>query len=232
MHEASVTPTLIYLRTPLVEDPAAFAPLLRAATAAGTVAAVMLRLPAAEERRLVNTVKALAPAAQERGAAVVVSIEGEGVEALDLGRIATRGGAEGVHVRDLALARTLREGLPTDRVVGISGLKARHDAMSAGEIGLDYLLFGEPRADGSIPALDQTLERAAWWAEIFETPCVAFAPSLADVAAAGETGAEFVGLGEAVFAAPEGPVTALAGVKETLAAIDAERARRAAEAAR
>ena len=83
-----MTPTLIYLRTPLVEDPAAFAPLLRAATTDGAVAAVMLRLPALEERRLVNTVKALAPAAQEGGAAVVVSIEGEGVEDLDLARIA------------------------------------------------------------------------------------------------------------------------------------------------
>ena len=48
--------------------------------------------------------------------------------------------------------------------------------MSAGEAGADYLLFGEPRPDGTIPALESVIERATWWAEIFETPCVAYAP--------------------------------------------------------
>ena len=49
--------------------------------------------------------------------------------------------------------------------------------MTLGEAGADYLMFGEPRPDGSLPALDEVVERAAWWAEIFETPCVAFAPT-------------------------------------------------------
>ena len=46
--------------------------------------------------------------------------------------------------------------------------------MSLGEAGADYLLFGEPRPDGSLPSLESVVERAAWWAEIFETPCVAY----------------------------------------------------------
>ena len=91
-----MTPTLIYLITPLVEDPATFAPSLRAATEGGAVAAVLLRLPAHDERMLIKHVKALAPIAQEAGAAVVVAVVGDTAE-LDLAQIATRGGADGVH---------------------------------------------------------------------------------------------------------------------------------------
>lgn len=225
-----MTPTLIYLITPLVEDPAAFAPILRAATEGGAVAAVLLRLPARDERMLIKHVKALAPVAQDGGAALVVGLDGD-VADLDLAQIASRGGADGVHARDLDTARELRDRLGTERVVGVGGLRTRHDAMTAGEIGVDYLLFGEPRRDGSLPAFELTLERAGWWAEIFETPCAAYAPTLAEVEALAETGAEFVALGEAVFAHPDGPAAALAAVRETLDRVDAERARRA-EAAR
>ncbi|MGP9820275.1 thiamine phosphate synthase [Salinarimonas sp. NSM] len=227
-----MTPTLLYLVTPIVEDPAGFAPTLRAAMRDGTAAAVLLRLPLREERLLINHVKALAPIAQEAGAALVVAVEGRGgaeTMAIDLGRVATRGGADGAHARDLAEARFLRERLESDRVVGVGGLKTRHDAMTAGEIGVDYVLFGEPRADGSLPALETVLERAAWWAEIFEPPCVAFAPSLDAVPALARTGAEFVALGEAAFADTAGPADALARARAMLDAADAERARRAAE---
>ncbi|MGJ3263616.1 MAG: thiamine phosphate synthase [Salinarimonas sp.] len=226
-----MTPTLLYLVTPIVEDPAAFAPILRAATAGGGAAAVLLRLPLREERLLINHVKALAPVAQEAGAAVIVAVAGRGDaaegETIDLGRVATRAGADGVHARDLAEARVLRERLETDRIVGVGGFRTRHDAMTAGEIGVDYLMFGEPRADGSLPALEAVRERAAWWAEIFETPCVAYAPDLDAVAELGRTGAEFVALGEAAFADPEGPAAALARAREILAGVDEERTRAA-----
>lgn len=224
-----MTPTLVYLITPPVEDPSAFAPRLREAAETGAVAAVLLRLPARDERTLINHVKALAPVAQEHGAAVVLALEGEGADALDIARIAARGGADGVHVRDLAAARALRERLESDRVVGVGGLRTRHDAMTAGEIGVDYLVFGEPRPDGSLPSLDLTQERAAWWAEIFETPCVAVAPRLEDVEVLAETGAEFVGLGPAAFDHPEGPAAAIAAARAVLDRVDAERARRAEE---
>ena len=44
------------------------------------------------------------------------------------------------------------------------------------------------------------IERAGWWAEIFETPCVAYAPDADSVPALIETGAEFVALGAWIFA--------------------------------
>jgi thiamine-phosphate pyrophosphorylase len=51
-----------------------------------------------------------------------------------------------------------------------------------------------------MPALAAVIERAAWWAEIFETPCVAYAPDAESVPALVETGAEFVALGDWAFA--------------------------------
>src|SRR5829696_3232674 len=82
-------------------------------------------------------------------------------------------------------------------------------APAAQEAGADYLLFGEPRPDGSLPPLDAVVERAAWWAEIFETPCVAFAPSLDAVPRLAATGAEFVAIADAVWDHPDGPAAAI-----------------------
>lgn len=205
----------LYLVSPLLTEPAAFAPCLAAACAAGDIAAVLLRFAATDERSLVNGVKALAPGAQERGAAVVVAAEGEA----DLATVAARGGADGVHATgDPSRLGGLRQRLRDERILGAGGLRSRDDAMTAGEAGADYLLFGEPRPDGSLLPLAAVAERAAWWADIFETPCVAYAPSLDAVAVLAATGAEFVALGEAVWNHPEGPAAAVAAALRALPA--------------
>lgn len=195
-----------YLITPAIVEPAAFAPSLVAAFEGGEVAAVLLRLPAADERALVNRIKTLAPIAQDRGAAVVIAVEGEA----DLPTVAARGGADGVHAGRPAELRSLRERLTGDRILGVGGLRSKHDAMEAGEAGVDYLLFGEPSPDGAVPSLDAVVERAGWWAEIFQTPCVAYAPALDAVPRLAATRAEFVALGEAVWSHPDGPRAAIA----------------------
>ena len=71
--------------------------------------------------------------------------------------------------------------------------------MDIGEAGVDYVMFGEPRPDGSMPPLPAVIERASWWAEIFETPCVAYAPDAEAIGPLVETGAEFVALGAWAF---------------------------------
>ena len=82
--------------------------------------------------------------------------------------------------------------------------------MTAGETGIDYVMFGEPRPDGTLPPLDQVVERSAWWAEVFTTPCVAYAGAPEAVRPLASTGAEFVALGDWVFAgAPEETVRRL-----------------------
>jgi thiamine-phosphate pyrophosphorylase len=201
-------PPRLMLFSPRVADAAAFAGPLRQALAAGDVAAVVLDLEGPEPRSLVNAVKLLAPIVQGKGAALLIVDEPESV---------ARGGADGVHISDpSALAAALDLVKSKDRIVGVGGLKLRDDAMRAAEKGVDYVLFGESRPDGSFPPLTNVVERCAWWAGIFETPCVAFAPTLDAVDELAATGAEFVALGEAAWTAPEGPAKAVASALQRL----------------
>ncbi len=204
----------LYLVSPLIADAEGFAPRLAAACGAGGIAAVLLRFAAADERTLVNQVKALAPVAQDSGAAAVIAAVGDH----DLAAVAVRGGADGVHAGTGAdEARRWRERLKDGRIVGAGNIRSRHDAMTLGEAGVDYVMFGEPRADGSLPPLEAVVERAAWWAEIFQTPCVAYAPSLEAVSDLVRTHAEFIGVGEAVWSHPDGPAAAVAAAMERCA---------------
>lgn len=198
-------PARLYLLTPVLED-ASLAPRLSEACATGAVAAVLLRMKKADERTLTNLVKALSPAVQDHGVALIVTAEGEA----DLATVAARGGADGVHVTGgPAVVRELRDRLKAERAVGAGGIRTKDDAMELGEAGADYLLFGEPRPDGSLPSLESVIERTAWWAEIFETPCAAYAPTLEAVAPLGATNAEFIAVGDAVWNHAEGPGAAV-----------------------
>ena len=72
--------------------------------------------------------------------------------------------------------------------------------MLAAEAGADYVMFGEPDASGRRPSFDAIVERVAWWAEVFEIPCVGFAGTLDEVEPLAAAGADFVALGDCVFA--------------------------------
>ena len=210
----------LYLITPVLED-ASFAPKLAEACKGGAVAAVLLRLGNLDERSLINLVKALGPSAQDHGAALIVSADGE----VDIANVAVRGGADGAHVSGAnpADVRELRERLKAERAIGAGHIRTKDDAMNLGEAGVDYLLFGETRRDGSLPFLESVAERAAWWAEIFETPCVAYAPSLEAVGTLRMTQAEFVALGDAVWNHPDGPAAGVKAAAEILERTGASR---------
>lgn len=171
----------------------ALLPALEAACAAGDVAAVLLRLTPADERSLTALVKRVAPVAQAGGAALLVACAGF---AGDLVGVSARGGGDGVHVDKPAEGQltALRERLRDGRILGVGGIESRHAAMDAGEAGIDYLMFGGLYPDGVAPEAEDVRARAAWWAEIFETPCIAVAHAEDGVAGAAGTGAEFVGL--------------------------------------
>ncbi|SDG31454.1 thiamine phosphate synthase [Bosea robiniae] len=183
--------TRLMLITPPVADAEAMAFRLMQAMAGGDVAAVLLRLSAGDDRSRIERVKRLAGPVQANNVALVVE---------DNALVAARGGADGVHLTGgPAAVSEARSSLKSERIIGIGALRARHDAMDAGEAGVDYVMFGEPRPDGSLPPLAAVVERAGWWAEIFETPCVAYAPDADSIPALIETGAEFVALGAWAF---------------------------------
>jgi thiamine-phosphate pyrophosphorylase len=89
-------------------------------------------------------------------------------------------------------------------------LETRHDSMAAGELGADYVLFGEPDAKGQRPSAEAIAERLQWWAELFEPPCVGFAASREEAYEFAAAGADFVLVGDFIWADPRGAAAALA----------------------
>ena len=88
--------------------------------------------------------------------------------------------------------------------------------MLAGEAGADYVMFGEPGAEARRPPFDAIVDRVTWWAELFEIPCVAYAASLEEIGPLCAAGADFIALGDAVFADPRGAAAALSDSAERL----------------
>jgi len=173
--------------TPQAGDPDGLRDALAGALAAADVAAVLLRLAAADDRTLINRAKALAPAVQDQGAALVLDGHPE---------IVARAGADGAHLAGIDALNAALTTLKPTRIAGCGGLRTRHDAMLAAEAGADYVMFGEPDGAGRRPAFEAVRERVAWWAEVFEVPCVAFAASLDEVEPLAAAGADFVALGD------------------------------------
>ncbi|PPD46624.1 MAG: thiamine phosphate synthase [Methylocystis sp.] len=188
-------PPQLYLATPPLAEARDFLPALVDALSAGDVASLLIRFAVDDTRKQEDIVRALAPAAQEKGVAVLVAGEPN---------VALRAGADGAHIPGCGeeLAEAVKK-LSPKYIVGAGDLATRDDAMVAGELGSDYLLF----ADEDREAL---IERVAWCAELFSTPVVARAATLADVAPLAQAGADFVLLDDAVWADPRGPAAAVA----------------------
>ncbi len=180
----------LYVFTPAVSDPAALSGRLAEILGEADVAAVLLRLCAADERSLINKIKAVAPGVQAAGAALIVNGRPD---------LVARGGADGAH---LVGPDALTAAVPTlkpNYIAGAGGLHSRHDAMVAAEAGADYVMFGEPDPAGRLPSHSAVIERVAWWAEVFEIPCVGYATTLDDIDALVAAGADFVAVGDALF---------------------------------
>jgi thiamine-phosphate pyrophosphorylase len=197
----------LYLATPVVADPSSLIAGLPAVLATDDVAAVLVRLAPTDQRTMIARIKALAPAIQNSGAALLIDGPVE---------LVARAGADGAH---LAGIEAMQDALPTlkpDRIAGVGGLTTRHDSMAAGEAGADYVLFGEPDASGRRPSNDAISERLQWWAELFEPPCVGFAASIAEAGEFAAAGADFVLVGDFIWADPRGAAAALMDAGQTI----------------
>jgi thiamine-phosphate pyrophosphorylase len=164
------------------------------------VAAVLVRLKPADQRGMISRIKALAPAIQNSGAALLLDGHVE---------LVARAGADGAHLTGI---QAMEDALPTlkpDRIAGVGGLATRHDSMAAGEAGADYVLFGEPDKNGQRPSIEAIAERLEWWAELFEPPCVGFAASREEAGEFAAAGADFVLVGDFIWVDPRGAAAAL-----------------------
>jgi thiamine-phosphate pyrophosphorylase len=171
------------------------------------VAAVLLRLKSSDPRTLISRIKTLAPAIQDAGAALLLGAHVE---------LVARAGADGAHVSGIEAFKDALPTLKPDRIVGCGGLKTRHDSMTAGELGADYVLFGEPDEYGQRPSVAAIAERLQWWDELFEPPCVGFAENCEEAGEFARAGADFVLVGDFIWADPRGAEAALKQAEQTI----------------
>jgi len=174
---------------------------------AADIAAVLVRLKPSDPRSMISRIKALAPAIQHSGAALLIDGEPD---------LVARSGADGAHLTGIAAMQEALAALKPDRIAGVGGLPTRHESMAAGEAGADYVLFGEPDAHGERPSQEAIAERLQWWAELFEPPCVGYATSLEDVDAFVLAGADFILVDDLVWSDPRGPAAALADIGQAI----------------
>jgi thiamine-phosphate pyrophosphorylase len=163
---------------------------LAAALEAGGVASVLIAAPDGAPPAEADTRPLIEPA-QSRGVAVLVMS--------DAG-LARRTNADGVHLpntknlaADYQAARAI---LGPSAIVGVHAGKSRHDAMTLAEAGANYIAFGAPQTSSNRDAARaRRLDLVAWWAEIFEVPCVALDVEGPDEAAElALAGADFIGI--------------------------------------
>ena len=204
-------PCRLYLVTPATAGPA-FADTLARALDAGDVAAVQLRLKAADDEAWRRAADALRPVAQSRGVAFLLN---------DRADLVLPTGCDGAHVgqEDMPAAEARRV-LGPGLTLGVTCHDSRDLAMLAGEAGADYVAFGAfyPTTTKDAPTrADPAI--LAWWSELMELPCVAIGGiTAANCAPLVTAGAGFLAVVGAVWDHPDGPA---AGVRAMNAAIAA-----------
>jgi thiamine-phosphate pyrophosphorylase len=176
---------------------------LAAALDAAPIAAVLLR-PANGSAMDVTVAKSLVALAQSREVAALLA---------DDAALARTLRADGVHLSsgvDLqGRYQTAREICGSRAMIGVDPGASRHQAMELAELNADYVAFG------LIPEDDDGFDRdalLAWWAEIFEIPCVAL--DIADATeaqAVARTGADFIGIVLPEAAGPKDVPALIAG---------------------
>lgn len=193
----------LYLITPPDADPARFDRLLMAVLTGPEVAAILVRRGERDEEAYARLVDRVVQVGQAAGAAVLVE---------DDVALARRSRADGVHITagGVTAIRAATEALKPDGIVGVGNIRSRHDAMSFGELDVDYLLFGA--LDGATQPDAEELCR--WWVETFEVPAVLSVPG-ADPARLASSGAEFVACSDTVWKSAD-PGAALAGIERAL----------------
>ncbi len=171
---------------------------MRKILSAHDVASVLVWGETAEGNDYLTRAKALIPIIQEHGAAALLRGELQFVARAD---------ADGFHsdttAEDLKIAATQ---FAKQRIIGAAKLKERHDAMVAGETGVDYVFFGDPRFE---TPHDLLAERCEWWQSLFSVPCVAYAEDTAQAIALAQAGADFIAPGKYLWAEPD-PLQTLA----------------------
>ena len=190
----------IYLITPPEIDLSGFPDRLAAVLDAQDIACVRLALATRDEDRLARAADACRDVTHARDVALVIDSHIMLVERL---------GLDGVHLTDGARSvRKARKELGADAIIGAFCGTSRHEGISAGESGADYISFGPVGASALGDGSMAEHELFDWWSHMIELPVVAEgaldARLIADLAPV----TDFFGIGDEIWSA-EDPAGAL-----------------------
>jgi thiamine-phosphate pyrophosphorylase len=180
-----------YLITPPAFELETFPDRLAAVLDGAEIACIRLALATRDEDSLGRAADALREIAHARDVAIVI----ESHIAL-----AQRHGLDGVHLTDGArTVRHARKELGADAIVGAFCRTSRHEGMTAGEAGADYVAFGPlgttALGDGSaVP-----FELFEFWSEAIEVPVVAEGALTEALVAQYGPVTDFFGIGEEIW---------------------------------
>lgn len=190
----------LYLITPPAFEPGAFADRLAQVLDGVEVACARLALATQDEDRLLRAADALREVAHARDVPLVIERH-VGL----VGRL----GLDGVHLRDGGRGvRKARAALGAEAILGAFCGTSRHDGMSAGESGADYIAFGPVGATALGDGQRAEAELFAWWSEMIELPVVAEGALTLETVAALAPVTDFFAVGEEIWSA-ENPLAAL-----------------------
>jgi thiamine-phosphate pyrophosphorylase len=171
------------------------------------IACLRLSLASRDEDYIARVADALREVSHARDIPIVIERHVLMVERL---------GLDGVHLPDGSRAvRKLRLDLGADAIIGAYCGQTKHDGMSAGEAGADYIAFGPIGAsalgDGAVADIDLF----QWWSEIVEVPVIAEGGLTAGLVETFAPFTDFFAIGDEIWAADD-PVLALADLTRAL----------------
>ncbi|MGD9863340.1 MAG: thiamine phosphate synthase [Pseudodonghicola sp.] len=190
----------LYLITPPAFDLDIFPDRMARVLDAAEIACIRLTLATRDEDDIARAADALREVSHARDIALVIT---------DHLLLAQRLGLDGVHLSDAAKSvRAARKELGADAIVGSFCGTSRHDGMTAGEAGADYVSFGPVGAtalgDGSVAEA----ELFEWWSQMIELPVVAEGGLTPELVAQLAPVTDFFGIGDEIWGA-EDPLAAL-----------------------
>jgi thiamine-phosphate pyrophosphorylase len=198
----------IYLITPPEIELSHFPSDLARVLDAVDIACIRLSLASRDEDLILRAADAVREVAHRYDVALVIDTHVV---------LAQRLGLDGVHLTDGARSvRMARKELGTDAIVGAFCARSRHDGMTAGEAGADYVSFGPvgetALGDGSRAEADLF----QWWSEMIEIPVVAEGGLDAGLIRTLAPITDFFGIGEEIWRTDD-PVAALKSLTAAMA---------------
>ncbi len=197
----------IYLISPPEFDLSSYPAQLAACLDSTEVACVRLALATKDEARIAKAADALREVTHDRDVALVIDSHIMMVERL---------GLDGVHLQDGGRSiRKVRKDLGDDAIVGSFCTNSRHDGMTAGELGADYISFGPVGATPLGDGRQAEQELFEWWSMMIEVPVVAEGALDEAIIRQLAPHTDFFGIGDEIWT-QENPALTLAGLRAAM----------------